>query len=416
MRVFKFGGGILKDADSFKKMALLLRQYESERLIIVLSAINKTTNKFESLISEYYHDKSFFHASFGNIKFFHLNIAKELGFGDESDLIQRINRIFDEILRKFEDYHSYPYHVLYDQIVSYGEFLSCQIVHAYLNTVGLKNAFIDARMLVKTNSRHQNAEVDFDLSRIKINQALESGERIYITQGFVGSDTNGMTTTLGREGSDYSAAIFASIINAGQLVLWKDVPGIYNADPKYYKDAVLIRELNHADARKLTDLGAKVLHHKTIKPLEEKGIPLFLNLFEIPVQIGTSIYPNALPQSKLPVIVHRFNKILFTVKSLIKVSLNDDDEQVIRQMIGRQQLEINYIHIQDQSCYFSLNHFVEPVIALRDELRRKYKVDIQFGVCMVKVQNANESIIQTILKDVELLHRDRLADIIYLFY
>jgi aspartate kinase len=282
--------------------------------------------------------------------------------------------------------------------------------------MGIENTFIDARELIKTNSRHRNAEVDFDSSYLKIKEIISQDCDLFITQGFVGSDSYGLVTTLGREGSDYSAAIFASLLNAEETVFWKDVPGIYNADPKFYKKAHLIKELSYSDARTLTDLGAKVLHHKTIKPLENSKIPLFINLFELPVKTGTKIHSSSLERNELPVIVHRFNKILLSIKSLKRGKMTNDDSFLIRQMIERQQLEVNYENMGNDVCYISLNHLVEPIIALRDDLRRRFKVEIHYGLCMVKVKNGNDEIIQSILKDVELIHRDQIGDIIYLFY
>ena len=416
MKVFKFGGGILKEAASIRMLHQILQFYSGDNLVIVLSAFNKTTNNLEKLISEYFYDKNLFYASFDKLRSYHHHIVSNLGFGEDSKLAHEVNRLFEDLTVSFENYRSYPYNVLYDQVVSFGELLSCHIISEYLKSVGLENTFVDARKVIKTNNRYRNAEVDYLKTDYEVKKMLGLEKNIYIIQGFIGSSPEGLTTTLGREGSDYSAAVIANLCQAEEAVFWKDVPGIFNADPKYYAKASLIRELCYDDARNLTGLGAKVLHYKTIKPLEEKNIPLYLNLFAFPVSRGTVIYDEAAKINDQSVIVHRFNKILMSIKSANASELTEKDIQKIESLIENQHLEINYKNKVAGVFFVSLNHLVEPIIALRDELKRLFKVEIHFGVCMLKIQNAGEDVFDEVLQGVELIHRDRISDVSYLFY
>ncbi|KUK59842.1 MAG: Aspartokinase, partial [Bacteroidetes bacterium 38_7] len=275
MEVFKFGGASLKDAQALKNMAEVLTSYHDiEQLVVVMSAMGKTTNAFEKFLQIIYNGSANFHEAFEPIKSFHLEVCYQL-FPQEHFFWKELEKIFDEIQQQSTRLSSLPYDMAYDRIVGYGEILASRIFSAYLNTRGIDHQWLDARSVIRTDSCFRAANVDIELSydriRLWFQQNTSSRYRI-ITQGFIGRDMQDNMVTLGREGSDYSAALFATALSAEKVVLWKDVPGVMNADPDFYAQAVTFQFVSYREAVELTYYGAKIIHPKTIKPLENAEI------------------------------------------------------------------------------------------------------------------------------------------------
>ncbi len=269
MRIYKFGGASIKDAESIRNVVSVLEKTGFEKTFVVISAIGKTTNALEKVVKTYFN---------------HENFEKAIVFVEEnhrsilSDLFDSNDIIFNEVTKLFEDLRSFlkrnkspNYNFIYDQVVSYGEMLSTKIVSAYLNKQGLQNKWLDVRDYIKTDTTYRDAQVDWDLTKSKI-KTLDQN-LFYITQGFVGSDENYFTTTLGREGSDYSASIFAYCLNAESVTIWKDVQGVLNADPRYFDKTTLLYHISYEEAIELAYYGASVIHPKTLQPLQNKEIP-----------------------------------------------------------------------------------------------------------------------------------------------
>lgn len=279
MRIFKFGGASVKDADGIKNVVSVLNKVGSEDTLMIISAMGKTTNALEMVIKNYFEKSNELHSSLQDVKKYHNQILLDLFDEEEHDVFYVVNSHFADLEYFIRSNKSPNYNFVYDQIVSFGELVSTTIVSHYLNHVGLKNNWIDVRTLIKTNSNYRDADIDWEKTQPLINKAIKSkgkGERneskkaLTITQGFIGSDENNFTTTLGREGSDYTAAIFAYCLSAESVTIWKDVPGVLNADPRYFENAVLLNQISYKEAIELAFYGASVIHPKTLQPLQKK--------------------------------------------------------------------------------------------------------------------------------------------------
>lgn len=289
MRVFKFGGASVKDSEAVKNVASVLQDYGQGPLLVVISAMGKITNKLEELVDAYYFSKDSKKKIFAEIKSFHQQITDSL-IKDENDYYEVDNLLIELecIIEKRRD-ESSTYDMEYDKIVPFGELISTKIVSTYLNKFGVKNRWIDARNFVITSSKHRSSSVLWEESVPLIQNSLKplAERQPIITQGFIGRDINHKNTTLGREGSDYSAAIFAFGLDAESVTIWKDVEGIMNADPKQFAEAQLIPKVSYNEAIELAYYGASVIHPKTIQPLKNKAIPLFVKSFVDPSLPGT---------------------------------------------------------------------------------------------------------------------------------
>ena len=277
MKVYKFGGASVKDAFAIKNIAYILSQTNTNDLIIVVSAMGKTTNALENIIEKFFKKEDYI-SSIKELKRYHKHILSDL-FNNNSDTVfKTLDNIFEKLNHEFISLKSDNYDYIYDQIVSYGELISTKIISAYLSDVGIENEWIDARSIIKTNDEYRDAKVNWSLTKELINDQINFSNCV-ITQGFIGSDNNNITTTLGREGSDYTAGIFAYCLDAKSVSIWKDVPGILTGDPKYIKNTELISKLSYDEAIELTYYGASIIHPKTIQPLYRKGIPLHVKSF-----------------------------------------------------------------------------------------------------------------------------------------
>ena len=277
MKVFKFGGGSVKDASGVKNIATILKHEGYENTLIVVSAMGKMTNAFEKIVEAYCHESENLKPAINFVETYHLAIVKEL-FQDKNLGIRiEIETLLSQLNVFISANTSTDRNFIYDQIVGYGEMLSTKIISYYLNEKGFENSWIDVRNYIATDSNYREASVDWEISQKQITSL--DREKLYITQGFIGRDNEGRTTTLGREGSDFSAAIFANCLNATKLIIWKDVPGLLNADPRYFEGAQLLEQISYREAIEMSNYGASVIHPKTVKPLEDKEIPLYVRSF-----------------------------------------------------------------------------------------------------------------------------------------
>ena len=417
MQVYKFGGGIIRDATAIEKLRDFLVQNKNDKVILVLSAIDKTTNKLEKLISEFLHEKSQFYKSFNQIKQFHHGLINALNFNNSGAVEKNIHDLFDELNAKFNDYKQQEFDFLYDQLVCFGELISSKLISCYLTDQEIDNNWFDIRAYLKTSDLYRNAEVKEDVSKGLLNQYIqENTSRLYITQGFIGSSEQGHSTTLGREGSDYTAALIGNFTHAEKVVLWKDVKGIYNADPKNYEKAILIPELSYDDALELTKLGSKVLHYKSINPLKELNIPLEVKLFDLAVESGSRICSEAHPIKHIPIIVHRFNKYVLKIKSTPKKGFSKKDEQYILDSISDTRLVINFHVTKGSVKYVCLNNFPELILRIMVQLSKYYHIEVFDQVCMIKVKNGRQEIIDHLSEGKDLLISELHDHIHYLFY
>ncbi len=317
MKVFKFGGASVKDADAVKNVSHILSRYKNEKLIVVVSAMGKTTNKLEDLVAaKISHDSIKFENLLNELQGYHYEILNELFPTELHPIYQFCFDLFEKLRL---DYHELPYDhfsLVYDQIVSKGEVLSSHILAEYLKFSQFSAAWFDVRKLIRTDDSFQAAKVDWEttetLTRENLLPMFTSCD-IIVTQGFIGHTEKGLTTTLGREGSDYTAGILAYCTNATNVTIWKDVPGMLNADPKFFKDTVKLDSISFKEAIELSYYGASVIHPKTIQPLQNKGIPLLVKSFINPGESGSLIQESTVKDHLIPSFISKKNQILFSI-------------------------------------------------------------------------------------------------------
>jgi len=288
MQVFKFGGASVKDANGVKNLAAVLQKVGFENTLVIVSAMGKSTNALELVIKNYFENKAELQSSLQEVKKYHNEILLDLFDNVNHRSFKKIDTLFQELDSFLGRNKSPDYNFVYDQTISFGELISTTIISEYFNSIGLKNNWLDVREYIKTDSYHRRANVDWETTQQLISTNFNHGV-LNITQGFLGSNPNNFTTTLGREGSDYTAAIFGYCLNATNVTIWKDVPGILNADPRYFENAQLINKISYREAIELAFYGASVIHPKTLQPLQQKEIPLFVKSFMNPLNSGTMV-------------------------------------------------------------------------------------------------------------------------------
>lgn len=408
MKVFKFGGASVKDADSVKNMASIIEAHNADQLMVIVSAMGKMTNAFEAVLQRLIDEEDYL-SSLQTIKDFHAKIIADLGLKGNQQLNQEIQQDFENLSHELERFSSsLGYDYLYDQTVSFGEILSTRIVSAYLNTRQIKTTWLDARKLVKTDNIHRQAKVDWGATQniIRSQVAQHKETKILLTQGFIGSNAKFNTTTLGREGSDFSAAIFATSLGAESVTIWKDVPGVLNADPKKFSDTVLFDQLPYKEAAEMTYYGATVIHPKTIKPLAQKGIPLYVKSFENPDANGTLINECVIP-NLAPAIIHKDKQTVISFKISDFSFINEQHIHLIFEHINRNHLTINLM--QNSAISFTICMDDNPV--KREQLRMALKEDFLIyyneGLEMITIKNYNQATIEALMKDKQIIIEQR---------
>jgi aspartate kinase len=344
MKVFKFGGASVATAERIRNVGGILKRYRDEKLLVIISAMGKTTNALEKVAEAFFagrKDEAL--QLFTAIKEEHNKIAAELQSGE----LPQLNDFYTEIEWLLHDKPVRPFDYYYDQIVCVGELLSTGIVAAYLNHTGLPTAWFDVRDVIRTDNTFRDARIDWAVTAQKVEQdvlPLLKNTNIALTQGFVGATDENESTTLGREGSDYTAAVFANLIEAESQVIWKDVQGVMNADPKLYSAAQWIKELNYREVIEMAFYGAQVIHPKTIKPLQNKGIPLYVKSFLQPEESGTCIH-NQPVYNLPPIIVYKKDQVLLqlTAKdfSFVSEGLSGEVYAILRSLNVRPNLTQN---------------------------------------------------------------------------
>ena len=359
MLVFKFGGASVKDAAGVINLSGIVKKFEGEQLLIVVSAMGKTTNALEKLTKAYADGSDEIDEIFSEIKNYHFNIIKEL-FEPGHPVYNEVSNTFVEIDWMIEDEPHDNYDFAYDQIVSVGELVSTRIVAAYLNQCGIKTQWADARSYVHTDNTYCEGNVDWEKTRESVNRdlpkLLEKG--IILTLGFLGGTSENFTTTLGREGSDYTASIFASCLKAESVTTWKDVPGILNADPKIFSDTVKFDELSYQEAIEMTFYGASVIHPKTIKPLQNAKIPLLVKSFNDPDAPGTVIKEDANPVFQKPVIILKQNQVLLSISAKDYAFISEDHLSEVFSLFAQNHVKVNIM--QTSALSFSVCFDLKP--------------------------------------------------------
>lgn len=313
MKILKFGGASIKDAEAIKNVCQVLNTVKADQVLIVISAMGKTTNALEQVVHHYFDDKTAIQRAINVVQEQHFDITSSL-FPVNHLVFGAVEKHFEALRQFLEINKSQKYDFVYDQVVSTGELVSSTILYHYLKEHCLDLEWLDARTLIKTDDRYRDANVDWDISEKRISETVNPSKN-YITQGFLGADANNFTTTLGREGSDYSAAILAYCLNAESVTIWKDVAGVLNADPRYFENTTLLEQISYREAIELAFYGASVIHPKTLQPLQRKEIPFFVKSFLYPLEKGTSISKGADLYPRLPCFIVKNNQHLISIAS-----------------------------------------------------------------------------------------------------
>jgi aspartate kinase len=411
MKVFKFGGASVKNADAVKNITKILKGFTGEHLVIVISAMGKTTNALEKVAEAFYFKTGDANDLIAEVKNYHLEIVKQL-FPDKHHVIyDEINNVFVEIDWLLEEEPAKSYDFVYDQIVSAGELLSTKIICRYLNETGLNSMWVDARDMIKTDNTYREAKVDWTLAENlvseKINGIFKSGISFVISQGFIGSTSENYTTTLGREGSDYSAAIFAFCLNADGVYIWKDVPGVLNADPKYFKDAQKLERMSYHDAIELAYFGASVIHPKTIKPLENKNISLYVKSFMNPELAGTVIGKDLETKPLIPSFIFKDNQMLLSISAKDFSFIAEENLSDIFGLFAKLSIKMNLMQNSAISFSVCIDNEVMKVPSLLEELRKDYKVLYNENLQLYTVRHYYPSTIEMLTTGKQVLLEQR---------
>lgn len=412
MKVYKFGGASVKNADGVRNLEKILKSHNSqERMVVVISAIGKTTNLLEQVLDAYYYDKSKLPDLTATLRENHYTIVRELVLDDSSLIMNRLNEIFGLLDKVLSGPHSGNFDFDYDRIVSFGEILSTTLISTYLNAVGVRNEWADARLLIRTDHNYREGKVDWDTSakliQDKVGGILQGDEvHIVITQGFIAGTEEMLPTTLGREGSDYSAAIFAYVLGAESVTIWKDVPGLLNADPKFFPDAVKLEHIPYEEAIELAYYGASVIHPKTLKPLQNRQIPLYVKPFLHPEESGSRIDAEKMTEH-VPCYIFKTNQVLISIypKDFSFIAVENLDE--IFSIISKNKIKINLMQNSALSFSICCDNKVHKIEKLITDLSVKYKVKYNLNIELITIRHYTDDIVNKVIKNKDVLVEQR---------
>ncbi len=402
IKVFKFGGASVQDASGVKNVAVILRKFADTPVITVVSAMGKTTNALEDVLNYYLQQDTFrLIEAYNTVKAYHQNILNEL-FPDKNHFVFKyIDSLFDQLrgyIRKGHLYSKLPsvsdYDFEYDQIVSFGELFSSSVLYYFLLEEGLNVAHLDVRELIKTDRSYRDARVDWKRTSPLIKQTIsrcfskrEKRGAIALTQGFLGSDPDGNTTTLGREGSDFTAAIFAWSLQIKEMTIWKDVPGIMNADPKWMKNTVKLDSISYREAIELAYYGASVIHPKTIKPLENANIVLRVKSFFDPESQGTAIENLPTWNIPLPIFIRKQNQVLISLSTRDFSFILEENLSQIFNILANFRVKVNVM--QHSAISFSICVDADPIKIPRmlSLLKKEYQTRYNEGLELITIRH-----------------------------
>lgn len=390
MRVFKFGGASVRNADGIRNVASIIRNYGSpSELLVVVSATGKTTNALEDVLKAFWAGQDQ-EPIIKQIEEAHIAVAKELFPNPEDMIFRQLEYLFFSLRERFTEYYGNE-NQLYDQVVSYGEIVSSHLLSAYLNQEGIRNQFIDSRRYIQTNDNWREGIVDWPWSTKLIRADLPKilADRIIVTQGFLGGTIGNQTTTLGREGSDYSAAIFASCLQAESMTIWKDVPGIMNADPKRIENTVMYSRLSYLDAAEMTYYGATVIHPKTIRPLAINNIPLYAKSFIRPENEGTCI-GNFEEADIEPAIIFKDSQSLIRFQEKDFTNVNQGNLSKIFSEFAALNIKINMMLNSAVSFTICANTDLKKFEKVASILGEDFTIETEHGLELVTIKNFNQ--------------------------
>ena len=392
MKVFKFGGASVKDAAGVRNVASLLQSVGYENTCIIVSAMGKTTNALEEVVKRYFEEQDF-EKTINEVKEQHIALATEL-FDNPAEVSNEISQFFDDIVSFLRRNKSPNYSYVYDQVVCCGELISTKIISMYLNSIQINNEWLDVRDYIKTDNTYREES---------IKRLPNTG--LFITQGFLGSDPNFFTTTLGREGSDYSAAIFAYCLNADSMTIWKDVPGVLNADPRYFDNAELLNHISYEEAIELAYYGASVIHPKTLQPLQQKEIPFFVKSFINPTEAGTEVAKGQPLDPKVPCFILKREQHLIRLSSKDFSFITEDKLSGIFNKLYDYQIKVNLMQNSVISLSLCLEDKYDNLEKFVADMNEEYKVQEENNVLLYTIRHFDADSDKVVSKEKELLRQ-----------
>jgi len=399
MKVFKFGGASVKDAASIHNVYEILKT-DSEAKVVVISAMGKTTNALEKVVNAYI-EKEDYQFLLNDVLKSHLAFAEDLFESESHEIKEKLSDIGESGLQFLKMTDSKDYAYIYDQIVSLGELMSTTMVSEYLNHKGLASQWVDIRPVIHSNDQHRAARILWEETNSSAQKTFAS-DSLYITQGFIASSPNGDTTTLGREGSDFTAAIIAHALDADSVTTWKDVPGILNADPRIFPEAELITELSYSEAVEMTYYGAKVIHPKTIQPLFQKDIPLYVRSFKEPKQSGTTI--QKVTESSLPpVLVVEKDQVWLKIKVSDLSFIAEHDISDALKIFSDFDIKINLLQTAALTLHAVITNQPRKLQELTERLKEIYEISVEENLSLLTIRHYSEEAMDKYLKGKHIL-------------
>lgn len=411
IKIFKFGGASVKDAASVRNVSEIIKKFKGpDHLLCVISAMGKTTNGLEAVVKEAVDTKGLGFSELDKVKQYHRQVVDELFDTENAARVwEDLEEVFAEIEANAKTEHGNDYNFLYDQVVSMGELLSTKIVAHHLNLTGMNAVYKDARGLIRTDNTYREGRVNWTVTKVLVEKnalpvlsAEGENEKVIITQGFIGRSNEGQCVTLGREGSDYSAAVFAFTLDAREVTIWKDVPGVLNADPKRFPDAQLFNRLSYTDAIELAYYGATVIHPKTIKPLQNKNITLRVRSFINPEAPGTEVTATE-TLGLLPAFIIKDNQALVSISPKDFSFIAEDNLSQIFTLMANTRVKVNLMQNSAISFAVCVDNDPRKIPGILNELQADYHVEFSEGLQLITIRNYNEAVVDMLLRGKTLL-------------
>ena len=406
VKVFKFGGASVKDAPAIENLYQIMRLYPDDTVVVVISAMGKTTNFLEKVLEAYHQRPEEVPALVDELQRQHEQVAEQL-VPDPGSIVDSLRQLFRQLRERLSSAPSQNYDFDYDQIVSFGELLSTTLISGYLNIAGIPNTWLDARRVIRTDSTFREGRVDWETSARQIQDAVAAGfgkGRVVLTQGFIGGTAENLTTTLGREGSDYSAAIIAHSLDAESVTIWKDVPGLLNADPKRFPDAVKLDHIPYEEALELTFYGASVIHPKTLKPLQNKQSPLYVKSFFHPENEG-SVITNCRLSTGVPSYIVKDGQVLLTLFPKDFSFMGVENLSDVFTQLANYRVKINMMQNSALSLSICTDNVGERLKKCVDALKKRYKVKYNDPVQLITIRHHTPESVEKAVGDRKVLMR-----------
>jgi len=400
IKVFKFGGASVNSAKAVQNVAHILETQAKGKTFIVLSAMGKMTNALELLADSYFNQMTSTFSLFNDVKSFHYKVAKELFTNENCPVFEDLDQLFEDLASMLAEPPNERFNLEYDRIVSYGELLSTKILYHYLRAKQFSISWIDARDMIETNNHYRNAKVHWEMSSKQIRQqsgVIFTNTDFIISQGFIARSKDGNTSTLGREGSDFSAAIFAYALDAESITIWKDVPGLLNADPKYFENTQKLDKVSFKETIELAYYGASIIHPKTIKPLQNKNIPLYIKSFIEPHTEGSIIQSETYNDQLIPSYIFKKNQVLISISPRDFSFIAENNLAKIFTQMSNYGLRANLMQNSAISFSLCIDEGGEEMIGFIQEMQSEFKVRYNRNMELITIRHYNQQIIDDLI-------------------